>query len=124
MRAVKAACDELLEWLNADDFTGSHYDPELVHPPAVWVQPRAIHSVTLGGSASLTVWLYLIVGGYETEQAMTLLDDGLDGLLELLERHGLSFAEDETPITLTAAVALTSGAAPLPAYRLTVDLEL
>jgi hypothetical protein len=127
--AVRPALDDLLAALRAAGFPGSHYDPELVNPPAaVWVQPRALRDLTLTGGATLVVWLYLL-----TEQAdddgvagdLAKLDDALTGVLELLDALELSLSDDDgDAVDIAAAVLLPGRAMPLPAYRLAVELEL
>lgn len=122
MRTVRAALTELVEQLTAAGHVAAT-DPERLHaaPGCIWVQPRTIDRPTLDGGATLVAWLYLIVANTETDQAMTLLDDALEGVLEL----GLPLSESDPTINLTAAVALPSApSTPLPAYRLAVDLDL
>lgn len=66
-------------------------------------------------------WLYLIIANLETPRAMELLDDSLEGVLEL----GLSLSDTDEAIDLAAAVILPNDpTTPLPAYRLAVDLDL
>ena len=119
MRTVGAALDELVGRLRAAGFRAD-VDPELLNldPAAVWVQPREVRD-RLKDSATLVVWLYLIVSGQETAHALTLLDDGLEGLLELVD-----LADSDDVIDLTAAVLLPGLTTPLPAYRLAADLDL
>jgi hypothetical protein len=126
MRPVKEACDELVARLKSAGYTGSSLDPETVDPPAaVWVQPRSIGGLTLAGGATLTCWLYLLAGNHETGHAMTLLDDGLAGLLDLLDGHGIGLADtDDEAVDLTAAVLLPGTSTPMPAYRLAITLDL
>lgn len=126
MRTVKTACDALVADLKTAGFTGSSVDPERVDPPAaVWVQPRSITGATLGGGGVLTVWLYMLAGNHETDHVMTLLDDGLEGLLELLDARGWPFTEGDEAIDLTAAVILPANpTTALPAYRVAIDLDL
>jgi hypothetical protein len=126
MRGVKQACESLVADLKSAGYAGSSIDPEQLNPPgAVWVQPRTIHDLTLGGGGTLTVWCYLLAGNYETGDAMALLDDGLEGLLELIDdSDDLSFADTDEPIDLGAAVLLPGYQTPMPAYRLALDFEL
>jgi hypothetical protein len=125
VRGIKVACAELVTQLKAAGFPGSSVDPETLNPPAaVWVQPRSVHDLTLGDSGSLLVWLYIIVPNVETEHALALLDDGLEGVLELLDEQGIPLADDAAPIDCTAAVLLPGQATPMPAYRLAIDLDL
>lgn len=122
MRAVGAACRELVRRLKDADFSAT-LDPEVLDPPAVWVQPRTIGELTLGDTATLTVWLWLVVGNFDADHALTLLDDGLEALLELLDDHDIGFADVEDPI-IFGPVALPGQTQALPAYRLAVTLEL
>lgn len=121
MRGVGETCAELVTVLKQAGFTGSSVDPAEVNPPAaVYVQPRALDALTLGGGGRLLVWLYLIVPDVDPAHAMTLLDDGLAGLLDL----DLDLADDDAPIDLNAAIVLPHTTTPLPAYRVAVHLEL
>jgi hypothetical protein len=125
MKAVGAACAELLALLKGAGFGGSAIDPAELNPPgAVWIQPQDIHDLDLSGGGELTVWLYLIAPDTDYVHSMTLLDDGLEGLLELLDETGISLADTDPPIDLKAAILLPDTPSPLPAYRLAVDLEL
>ena len=121
MRTVTAACDELLVELRDAGFRAD-VDPEklVTDPGCVWVQPRDIRDYTLAGGGTLVVWLYLIVANVETPQAMTLLDDALEGVLELVD-----VAASDDVIDLSAAVILPGNPGqPLPAYRVAVDLDV
>jgi hypothetical protein len=120
MRTVGAALDELVQQIRAAGMRAD-VDPELLNldPSAVWVQPRELRTEA-PAVRTLVVWLYLIVKGDEAAHVITLLDDGLEALLELVD-----LAESDDVIDLSAAVLLPSNpTAPLPAYRLAVDLEL
>ena len=125
MRSTLDVCRELRDKLKAAGYTGSALDPADLNPPgAVWIQPRYVHDLTLGGGGELAVWLYLIVPNTDYEHAWTLLDDGLTGLVELLDEWDIPLADVEQPIDLTAAVLLDGHSAPSPAYRLAIDLDL
>lgn len=120
MRAVGAALDEFVEQLRAAGFSAD-VDPERLNlaPGALWVQPREIRD-RLKSSATLIVWVYSIVSNQDAEHTITLLDDSLEGLLELVD-----LADSDDVIDLAAAVILPSNpGTPLPAYRLAVDLDL
>lgn len=121
MRTISAACAELVTQLEQGGFRAS-VDPEQLatDPGCVWVQPRTVRDFTLGGGATLVAWLYLIVANVEAGQALTLLDDALEGVLELV-----SLSDTDDSIDLASAVILPqSPNQPLPAYRLAVDLDL
>lgn len=121
MRPPREACLELVRYLRAAGFTGSALDPAEVNPPAaVWVQPRTIRGLTLGGGATLEVWLYLLVPNTDTDAAIRLLDDGLEGLLAL----DLPLTDPENAVDLSAALILPGHNTAMPAYRLAVDIEL
>ena len=87
-----------------------------LNPAAVWVTPREL----LDMRQTLRVWLYLIIGNTETARALELLDDALEGVLELLG----ALPDDDEVIDLAAAVILPGHPAPLPAYRVQIDLDL
>lgn len=118
---IGPALDELVERLRAAGFSAD-LDPEAlnVSPAAVWVQPREVRDYRLDGSATLVAWVYLIVQAQDTPQALELLDDNLEGLLELVD-----LAESDPVLDLHAALVLPSNpATPLPAYRAAVDLDV
>lgn len=123
---VRAALDALVADLKGIGLTGSHYDPDLVDPPAAaWVERRTIRDLTLGGGGTLTVWVYLIAVIDEDDGDAVVvgkLDDALAGVLDM---PGLTLSDDDDDvIDLNAAVLLPGRGAPLPAYRLALDIEL
>jgi hypothetical protein len=121
MGSIATACQVLVARLTAAGFRAA-VDPDqvVVDPAGVWVQPREIRDYTLGGGATLQVWLYLIVANVETGQALTLLDDLLAGVLPLIDPSSVDAVVD-----LAAAVILpTNPSAALPAFRVAVDLDL
>ena len=121
MRSITAACAELVDRFTASGFR-AHIDPEqlVTDPSCVWVQPRELRDITLGGNATLVVWCYLIVANVEALHALTLLDDLLEGVLELVQP-----ADTDDVVDLSAAIVIPSNPTnPLPAFRVAVDLEL
>lgn len=114
---IKPALDELVTRLRAAGFVAD-VDPGMldVNPCAVWVQPREVREFR----QTLRVWCYLIVSNVETARALELLDDALEGLLELVG----TLPDDDDVFDLAAAIVLPSGPTPLPAYRVAVDLDL
>lgn len=122
MRAdVKAACEALAAKLKAPEVgLVADINPEALNPPCAWITPREIRDFTLNGGGTLVAWVYLIAPDVETPRAMSLLDDALEGLLEVAD-----IAESDNTVDLAAAVLLpTNPAKPLPAYRVAVDLDL
>ena len=121
--AVKTALDAFIGQLEAAGFAASVDPAELnPNPVAVWVQPRTVGSLTLGGTGTLTAWCYLVCGNFDTAQVLTLLDDALEGLLDM---DAVSLSDDAAgtaAVDLAAAVLLPNMTAPLPAYRVAVDL--
>lgn len=122
---TRPALDRLVEQLKTAGLTGSHYDPERVSPPAAaWVQARAIRDITLGGGATLVVWIYLLALPGEDEGVAEVFGK-LDDALAVLDELGLSLDDtDGDAVDLTAAVLLPDRQTPLPAFRLAVELDL
>jgi hypothetical protein len=114
---IAPALEGLVDRLRVAGFVAD-VDPSRldVNPCAVWVQPRELRDMR----QTLHVWLYLIVGGGETDRVLELLDDALEGVLELLG----PLPDDDDVIDLAAPIVLPTGPNPLPAYRVAVDLDL
>jgi hypothetical protein len=123
VRAIGSALAELRADLEAAGFDRVSVDPEklVTDPGCIWLQPRQVRDVTLGGGGTLVVWCYLIVGNHETEHAIELLDDALAGVFAA----GVALSDTDEAIDLAAAVILPGNpTTPLPAYRVAVDLDL
>jgi hypothetical protein len=120
---VGAALAALVARLKAAGFGSVSVDPSELNPSpvAIWLQPRTVTDLTLAGGGTLTAWCYLIGPNLDTRQVMTLLDDALSGVLEL---DDVSLSSDDDAVDLAAAVLLPNNTAPLPAYRLALDLDL
>lgn len=119
---VKTTLAAFVVDLEAAGFAASVDPAELnPNPVAVWVQPRTIGELTLGGTGTLTVWCYLIAGNFDVPQVLGLLDDALEGLLEL---DAVALVSDAAAIDLAAGVLLPTMTAPLPAYRVAVELPM
>jgi hypothetical protein len=120
MRTISAAVGDLVGQLRADGYNASLDPAQLSADTAcVWVSPREVRGWTLAGGARCLVWLYLIVPNVEYADALRLLDDALDGVLD---RYGP--AEDDDTVDLTTAVTLPHTTTPLPAFRVAIDLDL
>jgi len=117
MRAFAPVLAEFVDRLRVAGFTAD-VDASLldVNPAAVWVQPREV----LENRQTLRVWCYLIVGNTETFRTLQLLDDAVEGLIELIG----PLPDDDDVFDLAAAVLLPSSPTPFPAYRVRVDLDL
>jgi hypothetical protein len=121
---IRGTLDTLVADLKAAGLTGSHYDPELVNPPAAaWVERRSIRDLTLGGGGTVQVYVYLLAVTDDDDGEDVVigkLDDALAGVLPILTLSD----DDDAPVNLNAPVLLPGYATPLPAYRLAVDLDL
>jgi hypothetical protein len=118
---IRPALDQLVDQLTAAGFR-AHLDPAqlTIETVGVWVQPRTRTTMTLAGGGELTCWLYLIARNTDTLQVIDWLDDALAGVLELV-----ALSDTADAVDLAAAVALPSAPSNiLPAYRLTIDLDL
>lgn len=119
---IRSALTGLVGELKAAGFAATT-EAELIdpNPLAVWVQPRSIGSVTLGGSGTLTVNVFLIVGNLDEVDVLRTFDDALPALLDL---DAVALADEDPPIDLNAAVSLPHTTVPLPAIRVAVDLDI
>lgn len=119
---VLDALEGLAATLKGEGFGSVSVDPADLDPAnvAIWLQPRSIADLRLGGGGTLTAWCYLIGPNLETRQVMALLDDALSTVLAL---DVVSLSADEA-VDLAAAVLLPHTTTPLPAYRLAIDLDL
>lgn len=98
------------------------FDPSLVDPPGVWIQPRRVTDYHLAGGGTVNAWLFLIVGNLEFHAALAALDDLLAALddLDVPTAGGI-----DGDLDLLATVILPANpTTPLPAYRIAVDLDL
>lgn len=120
--AIALALEEFAGHLRTAGYGSVSVDPAALdpNPVAIWLQPRTVHDLTLGGTGSLTVWCYLIAGNLDVDQVLGLLDDALSGLLELDE---VAVADGDA-VDLAAAVLLPHTTTPLPAFRVAVDLDI
>lgn len=119
MRTVVAALDELSAALAVAGFLPATDIEQLSPlPGAVLLVPQSI-TATTRDMGELTVWLLLCSPTTDADATLTLLDDGLSGLL------GLSLELADDGIDLTAAVLTPANpTTPRPAWRLAVTLDL
>lgn len=89
-------------------------DPRNVNPPAVWISPRQIaHDLLAGGTVTVDLWLIAPDNG--TPAALKVLSEMLDVVL--------SVVDPDAPTSLAESLALPDTPAPLPAFRVTTELE-
>lgn len=89
-------------------------DPRDVNAPAVWVSPRQIaHDILSGGTVTVDLWLIAPDNGIPA--ALAVLADMLDTVL--------SVVDPDAPTSLAESLALPDTPAPLPAFRVTTELE-
>jgi hypothetical protein len=118
---VKGALEQLAADLSAPAVgLVAGLDPETLNPPCAWLQPREVRDYTLAGGGTLVVWVYLIAPNSDTPTVMARLDDMLEALLEVAAVS----ASDDVLDLASAVVLPTNPNAPLPAYRVAVDLDL
>jgi hypothetical protein len=122
VRTPAPRCAALVEQLTGGGVPRRRSTPSELNtdPAGVWVQPRDLATTTPSPGAARW-WLAVPDRGTtEDSAAMALLDDALEGLLELVE-----LADTDDVIDLSRGGALPSNpTTPLPAYRLAVDLDL
>jgi len=112
--AAMAALDDLVDVLKTAKVAASANVGQ-VQVPGAWVTPRTITPLTLDGGAVLRCHVYLIVAESDATDSVK----GLGKLLDL----ALAVVDPDEPIDTAQAVALPD-TPPLPAYRLTVDIDL
>ncbi|WP_069160078.1 hypothetical protein [Nocardia altamirensis] len=90
-------------------------DPRDLNPPCAWVTGRSIAHDLLGGGGTVTADVYLIAPDTGAAQALWALSGMLTKALTVLEPDG--------DTSLSERVTLPGGGGPLPAFRLTLDIE-
>lgn len=94
-------------------------EPAGTQVPGAWLSARSIVDETIGGGAQLRCYLYLLAGDVGVIEA----HDILAGLLDIARTVLVDELADDEDISTAEAVALPD-TSPLPAYRVTVDLDL
>ncbi len=111
---VPVLLDELVDLIDEAGLRVT-IDPRNVNPPAVWISPRQITHDILAGGGTLTVDLWLIAPDNGTPAAMKILSEMLTAVL--------SVVDPDAPTSLAESLALPDTPAPLPAWRVTTELE-
>ncbi|MCP2281066.1 hypothetical protein [Nocardia amikacinitolerans] len=111
---VAAMLDGLAVELRAAGVRAS-VDPRDLNPPCAWVVGRSIAHELLGGGGTVTADVFLIAPDAGVPQAYRTLT----GLLDL----ALTVLEPDADTSLSESVTLPGGGGPMPAFRLTVNLE-
>lgn len=111
---IAAQLDTLTAALKAVDLRAA-VDPRDLNPPCVWVAPRSMSHELLSGGGTMRADLYLIAPDSGAAQALRTLS----GLLDLV----LAVVAPDADTSLSESVTLPGGGQPLPAFRVTVDLE-
>ncbi|WP_330182821.1 hypothetical protein OHB26_03660 [Nocardia sp. NBC_01503] len=111
---VAALLDIVVSQLRAAGIRAS-VDPRDLNPPCAWVAARTVAHDLLGGGGTVTADIYLIAPNIGVPQALKTLT----GLLD----QALTVIAPDADTSLSERVPLPSGGDPLPAFRITVDLE-
>ncbi|MBF6483845.1 hypothetical protein IU431_06695 [Nocardia otitidiscaviarum] len=90
-------------------------EPRDLNPPCAWVVGRSLAHELLSGGGTLTADVYLIAPDTGIMAALAALTELLDLALTVIE--------PDADTSLSESVTLPGGGGPLPAYRLTVNLE-
>lgn len=94
-------------------------DPRDINPPSAWIAGRRADEIMLGNRPTLIVAdVYLITRDAGIPTALAALDEMLDTALDKLAAAGIGVES----ISLDESITIPSGGAPLPAYRLTVQV--
>ena len=88
-------------------------DPRNLRPPCAWLSLRSLDPNVMTG-ATVRIDVYLIARDAGVIAAHSALSDMLDKTLGIIDA--------DEPVALDQSVTLSSGG-PLPAYRVTTDVE-
>lgn len=111
---VAAELDRVVTLLRGNAIRAS-VDPRDLNPPCVWVAARTLAHDLLGGGGTLRAELYLIAPDTGAGRALRTLTTLLGQVLALVD--------PDADTSLGEAVTLPGGGQPLPAFRVTVDIE-
>lgn len=114
MATVKGVLSELTTALRGQHLSASA-DPRRLNPPCVWLSAASVEHNLLGGGGTVRVDLYLIAPDHGVDQALDHLDSMLTKVLKVVD--------PATETSLNEAVTLPTGGGPMPAFRVTTDIE-
>jgi hypothetical protein len=120
MPGIFAALTELCGQLTAAGVPAA-LDAEDVQVPGAWVTARELGRPTLGGSWEATVHVWLVTADATDSQALRVLEQLLDGALEVLAVD--TTGGDTIQLAATLVLPHTPGT-PLPAFQITTTLDI
>lgn len=94
-------------------------DPPRITPPGAWICARRLDTETLPGFFTTVADIYLITRDTGIIPALETLDGMLEALINAIHDDD---ALEIVGSALDESVTLPHGAAPLPAYRLSVNI--
>lgn len=94
-------------------------DPPKITPPGAWICGRRLDTKTLPGFYAVVADVYLIARDTGILPALDALDDMLEDLITAVHEDDALEIMDSA---LDESVTLPHGAAPLPAYRVTLQI--
>lgn len=112
---IPAVCADVTAALAAAGVERVTTDARDLNPPGVWVSPRVLAHDLLGGGGTVTLDLWLVAPDTGTPQALATLSD----LLALV----LAAVDPDADTDLAQSVTTPNGSGPLPAWRVTLDVE-
>lgn len=95
-------------------------DPPKINPPGAWICARRLDTETLPGFFTTVADVYLITRDTGIIPALETLDVMLEKLIDAIHNDD---ALEIVSSALDESVTLPHGAAPLPAYRLSVNIS-
>jgi hypothetical protein len=95
-------------------------DPDDVQVPGAWVTARELARPTLAGNWEATVHIWLVTSDATDSQALQVLEQLLDGVLEVV---AVDTAGGDTIQLASTLVLPHSPGTPLPAFQITTTLD-
>lgn len=94
-------------------------EPQRITPPGAWICGRRLDTQNFPGYFATVADIYLITRDTGIIQAIEALDDMLEKVIDVIQDNDRLEIVDSA---LDESVTLPHGAAPLPAYRLTIQV--